>query len=90
MGVPSLYAAGGSDSRAHGKAYIAEKRRQYTATMYHKPADQFDPSWDLAGIAQDATLYLRVGQRLAAETTFPQWRAGSEFRAAREKSLGGK
>ncbi|MCC3160323.1 M28 family metallopeptidase [Hymenobacter sp. 15J16-1T3B] len=88
VGVPSLYASGGYESRAHGKSYIADKRREYTTNMYHKPADQFSPGWDLTGIAQDAELYLRVGQRLAAETTFPQWRAGSEFRAAREKSLG--
>ncbi|RTQ51493.1 M20/M25/M40 family metallo-hydrolase [Hymenobacter gummosus] len=88
VGVPSLYAAGGYESRAQGKQYIADKRREYTTSMYHKPADQFDPSWNLWGIAQDAELYYQVGQRLASETTFPQWRPGSEFRAAREKSLG--
>ncbi|OON69533.1 peptidase M28 [Hymenobacter sp. CRA2] len=88
VGVPSLYASGGFESRAQGKAYIAEQRQRYTTDMYHKPADQFDPSWDLSGIAQDAELYLRVGQRLAGETSFPQWREGSEFRAAREISMG--
>jgi Zn-dependent M28 family amino/carboxypeptidase len=86
VGVPSLYAAGGSDSRTHGPQWIADKRREYTTSMYHKPADQFDPGWDLTGIAQDAELYYQVGRRLAGETTFPQWRAGSEFRAAREQS----
>jgi Zn-dependent M28 family amino/carboxypeptidase len=90
VGVPSLYAAGGYESRAQGKQWIADKRRAYTTSMYHKPADQFDPSWDLWGIAQDAELYLRVGQRLAAEKAFPQWRAGSEFRAARERSINGR
>ncbi|WP_167856745.1 M28 family metallopeptidase [Hymenobacter aquaticus] len=88
VGVPSLYASGGFESRTGGKETIARQRQNYTATMYHKPADQFDPSWDLAGIAQDAQLYFRVGQRLAAETTFPQWRPGSEFKGARDKSLG--
>ena len=88
VGVPSLYASGGYESRGQGKQFIADKRREYTTSMYHKPADQFDASWDLWGIAQDAELYYRVGQRLAAETTFPQWRPGSEFRAARERSLG--
>ncbi|MBX0289393.1 M28 family peptidase [Hymenobacter sp. HSC-4F20] len=89
VGVPSLYASGGFESRSRGKDYIAQQRQNYTANMYHKPADQFDPSWDLSGIAQDAQLYFRVGQRLAAETTFPQWRAGSEFKGARDKSMGG-
>jgi Zn-dependent M28 family amino/carboxypeptidase len=85
VGVPSLYASGGFESRSQGKEYIAQKRQAYTTNMYHKPADQFDPSWDLGGVAQDAQLYFRVGQRLASETTFPQWRAGSEFKAARSK-----
>ena len=53
-------------------------------------ADQFDPSWDLTGIAQDAQLYFRVGQRRASETTFPNWKEGSEFKATREKSRAGK
>ncbi|WP_426492206.1 M28 family metallopeptidase [Hymenobacter sp. 102] len=87
VGVPSLYASGGFESRTQGKQWIADKRRAYTADMYHKPADQFDPAWDLSGIAQDAQLYFRVGQRLASETTFPKWRAGSEFKGAREKSM---
>jgi Zn-dependent M28 family amino/carboxypeptidase len=88
VGVPSLYASGGFESRTQGKAYIAQKRQEYTTNMYHKPADQVDPSWDLTGVAQDAQLYFRVGQRLASETTFPQWRAGSEFKNARKQAAG--
>ncbi|WP_460611662.1 M28 family metallopeptidase [Hymenobacter seoulensis] len=87
VGVPSLYASGGFESRTGGKEAIAKQRQNYTTNMYHKPADQFDPSWDLGGIAQDAQLYFRVGQRLANETTFPKWRAGSEFKGARDKSM---
>jgi len=86
VGVPSLYASGGYESRTRGKDYIAQQRQQFTSEHYHKPSDQLDPSWDLGGIAQDAQLYYRVGQRLASETTFPQWKAGSEFKEAREKS----
>ncbi|MCB2410806.1 M28 family metallopeptidase [Hymenobacter lucidus] len=90
VGVPSLYASGGFESRTGGKEAIARQRQNYTTNMYHKPADQLDPSWDLSGIAQDAQLYFRVGQQLAGETTFPKWREGSEFKGARDKSMGGK
>ncbi|GAB2466235.1 hypothetical protein GCM10011375_33120 [Hymenobacter qilianensis] len=90
VGVPSLYASGGFESRTRGKEYISEQRQNYTTNMYHKPADQFDPKWDLSGITQDAQLYFRVGQRLASETTFPQWKAGSEFKGARDKSMSGQ
>ena len=80
VGVPSLYASGANDSRAHGKEYAAQKRQQYTTSQYHKPADQYDPSWDLRGIEQDARLYFEVGRKLASETTFPKWKKGSEFK----------
>ncbi|UOR06131.1 M28 family metallopeptidase [Hymenobacter aerilatus] len=81
VGVPSLYASGGYESRDKGKDYIAQKRQEYTTNYYHKPADQFDPNWDLSGIAQDAQLYFEVGKKLASETTFPQWKEGSEFKS---------
>jgi len=83
VGVPSLYASGGYESRDKGKDYIAEKRQEYTTNYYHKPADQFDPTWDLSGIAQDAQLYFEVGKKLAGETTFPQWKEGSEFKSVK-------
>jgi hypothetical protein len=85
--VPSLYASGGFESREKGKEYVAQLRQNYTAQQYHKPQDQYDPKWDLRGITQDAQLYFSVGQRLAGETTFPKWRASSEFKSARDKSL---
>ncbi|MBC6989165.1 M28 family metallopeptidase [Hymenobacter sp. BT491] len=87
VGVPSLYASGGFESREKGKDYVAQLRQNYTAQQYHKPQDQYDPQWDLRGITQDAQLYFMVGQRLASETTFPKWRATSEFKGARDKSL---
>ena len=82
--------SGGFESRTGGKEAIARQRQNHTTNMYHKPADQLDPSWDLTGIAQDAQLYFRVGQRLASETTFPKWRESSEFKGARDRSMGGK
>ena len=90
IGVPALYAKGEFDSRLRGKAFIQEQRDDFEAKRYHQPADQYDPKWDLRGAAQDARLLFRIGQQLASETTFPQWKAGSEFKATREKSRAGK
>lgn len=86
VGVPALYAKGEFESRLHGKAFAEAQRNDFDAKRYHQPADQYDPKWDLRGAEQDARLLFRVGQRLAGETTFPQWKATSEFRATREKS----
>ena len=43
-----------------------------------RPDEDFAMSWEV-----DA----KSGKRLADESTFPQWAADSEFRAAREASL---
>ena len=86
IGVPALYAKGEFDSRLRGKAFIEEQRKDFEAKRYHQPADEYDPKWDLRGAEQDARLLFRIGQQLASETTFPQWKPGSEFKATREKS----
>lgn len=86
VGIPALYASGSFDSRLHGRAFAEKEREDFEAKSYHQPSDQFDPKWDLRGAAQDARLLFRIGQKLAGETTFPQWKADSEFRATRLKS----
>jgi len=90
VGVPSLYASGQADSRLKGKEYAQKRAEEFEAKHYHQPSDEYSPTADYRGMEQDARLLFRVGQRLAQETTFPQWKPGSEFRAAREKSLAGK
>ena len=86
VGVPALYAKGEYDSRLHGKGFAEEQGRIFEAQHYHQPSDEFDPKADLRGAEQDARLLFRIGQRLASEITFPQWKEGSEFKAIREKN----
>ena len=38
--------------------------------------------------AQDVALFHAIGSRLANGTAWPQWRAGSEFKAVRDKDRG--
>ena len=90
VGVPALYAKGEFDNRLHGKAFTEEQRKDFVAKHYHQPSDEYDPEADLRGAEQDARLLFRIGQRLASETTFPQWKKGSEFKAIREKSRPGQ
>jgi Zn-dependent M28 family amino/carboxypeptidase len=87
IGVPALYAKGTSESRARGKDFAETQHKDYLAKRYHQPADEYNPKWDLRGAEQDTRLLFHIGQRLAGETTFPKWKAGSEFKAIREKSL---
>ncbi|GAB2944688.1 M28 family metallopeptidase [Hymenobacter coalescens] len=87
VGVPALYASGRYESLSKGKAFAARQNEEYEARRYHQPSDEYRPDMDLGGMVQDARLLFRIGQRLADETTFPQWKAGSEFKTIREKSL---
>ncbi len=88
VGIPALYIENGSQSRAHGEAWGEEQKKEYNDKRYHAPADQYDASWDMSGIVEDAQLLFDVGYALSNESTFPGWKQGSEFKAIREKSMG--
>ncbi len=89
-GVPALYADAGVDHVEHGEAWTREQMDAYDAERYHKPADEFDPSWDLRGAIDDLGLLFRVGYRLANEDTFPNWSERSEFKATRDALMGSR
>lgn len=78
-GIPALYAASGNDLVEGGEAAGAAAADDYTRNRYHKPADNYDPTWDYRGVIQDVELLYAVGSRLADETTFPQWKPGADF-----------
>jgi Zn-dependent M28 family amino/carboxypeptidase len=86
-GVPSLTADGGVDDVSKGKEYGKQKHDQYTAQHYHQPSDEYDAkTWDLTGGLQDVGLVYLIGKKLAFGSSWPQWKAGSEFKAIRDKS----
>ncbi len=86
-GVPMLYAKGGVDLVNGGVEAGQKAQKNYVMNDYHKPSDEINDRWDLTGAAEDLQLYLKVGQQIASESTFPSWYKGNEFRAIREKSL---
>ena len=86
LGVPSLYINHGIDELLGGKAAGLARRDEYVAVRYHKPGDEYRPGTDLSGGAEDLQLLYAVGQRLANERGWPNWRAGNEFRATRDRS----
>jgi Zn-dependent M28 family amino/carboxypeptidase len=85
VGIPALYLESGVDVVGKGKAYGEKLQNEYTEKNYHQPSDEYDPaSWTMQGAVSELKLLFRVGKRLAFETTWPQWKEGSEFRAIRE------
>ncbi|MCH8956237.1 M28 family peptidase [candidate division KSB1 bacterium] len=86
-GIPALYCDNGIDHVEHGEAWTQEQMDKYTAERYHKPADEFDPNWDLSGAVDDLRLFFRLGYRLGRESTFPNWKEGTEFKAKRDADM---
>jgi len=87
QGVPALYTDPGIDHVEKGEKWTLEQRDKYTAGKYHKPADEFDPNWDLSGAVQDLRLLFKVGYRLGNESSFPNWKPGTEFKTKRDADM---
>jgi Zn-dependent M28 family amino/carboxypeptidase len=86
-GVPVLHAARGIEIIGKPPEYGKQKRDEFVAKHYHQPSDEIDPSWDLSGAVQDVQLLFEVGYQVANGDKFPEWKAGSEFKAKRETML---
>lgn len=86
-GVPSLYAKGGVDHFEKGEEHGKQLAADYTANRYHKPADEFDPNWDLSGVLEDLDALSQVGAQIVNSESWPNWYEGSAFKATREASL---
>ncbi len=86
VGVPSLFTGSGVDNINKGRKWGLKQVADFTKFRYHSPQDNFDAkTWDLAGIVEDVRLVFDLGYRLSNEASYPKWKAGSEFKAIREK-----
>jgi hypothetical protein len=84
--VPALSIALGTDYVGRATDWGLAQQQAYTRERYHKPTDVYAPSWDLAGMQQQLELMYLTGANLANADTWPEWRAGSPFRAIRLKA----
>jgi Zn-dependent M28 family amino/carboxypeptidase len=86
VGIPALYTKVGVDVVGKGKQFGQQLQDEYTAKNYHQPSDEYNASsWTMEGAVNDLRLFYQVGRRLAFEKKWPQWKAGSEFKALRKR-----
>ena len=90
LGVPMLYTKPGNNHVTNGMTYGETFAEDYTDIRYHKPADEYDNSWDLSGIVQATNIMLDMGYDLANSDQWPNWYEGTEFRGLRDEMLKGK
>lgn len=86
VGIPAIFASGDYEHMTKGVDYISAQKEVYLANRYHRPADHYDESYQLGGVVQDASLFFKMGYRLANSAGWPGWKEGSEFKSVREES----
>jgi Zn-dependent M28 family amino/carboxypeptidase len=85
-GVPAITLSGGMDLVNGGTAAGEAAYQDYVVHRYHQPADEWRADWDYSGAVQDIALYHDLGRYLADHPVWPNWKTGSEFKAARDVS----
>jgi Zn-dependent M28 family amino/carboxypeptidase len=86
-GVPMIYADSGSIHAELGAEYGAQIEAGYRLERYHKPSDEFDPDWDMAGFVQSTELMYDVARRVTDSEDWPNWYEGAEFRSVRDAMM---
>ena len=81
-GVPAFSINGGRDFVKDPEASKA-KAAAY-GPRYHQVTDEYDASWDLSGMTQQAQFTLNLGQAVANAPKMPAWKTGDAFGKARE------
>lgn len=85
-GVPAISFGAGNNLEKGGVAAGKAASEAYTRDKYHQPADEFDPSWDMSGVIQELSVFYDLGAELANSRKWPEWKAGAEFKAERDKT----
>jgi Zn-dependent M28 family amino/carboxypeptidase len=90
IGVPAMYLDTGTDFVDRPPEWGREQQNHYTEVNYHQPSDEYDPSWNLDGMVDDALLGYWTGLAIANADEMQRWNAGDEFEAARLEALAGE
>lgn len=88
VGVPALSIDNGTDYLDRPAGWGLAQREAYIKDRYHKPADVYEASWDLAGMRQQLELVYLTGHKLADSDVWPTWYANSPFQALRAAKPG--
>lgn len=89
-GVPMIYFGSGEDMVEGGVSAGRALSEDYITNRYHKPQDEYDPTWRWDGALEDLALNYKMGRMLADSDAWPNWYPSAEFRAVRDRSRTGK
>ena len=81
--MPALSIDLGDDYVGRPAGWGLAQHQGYTSQRYHKPADVYDPAWDLSGMLEQLGLLYQTGYGLADSDSWPAWKERQPFAAAR-------
>lgn len=86
VGIPAMSMGSGRNIVGVDTAFV-RMMRERGGKNYHQPSDELRDDWNYDGALQQADIVLRVAWRIANIIEMPYWNSGSEFEAARKKSM---
>ena len=84
-GVPALSLSEPKQFDGANAAALLAKQEAYNDKDYHQPSDEYDPSWDFTGAANDARLLTALAWQVAAAPAMPAYNPGDQFAQVRRK-----
>ncbi|MFN0205114.1 MAG: M28 family peptidase [Planctomycetota bacterium] len=79
VGVPAINVNAGYQYRNKPEGWGREREELYRKNSYHRPSDNYDPSWDCVAPARLAEYSYRLGRTLAFSAEYPEYLKGDEF-----------
>ncbi|MFC0134765.1 M28 family peptidase [Massilia eurypsychrophila] len=76
-GIPAFSVGGGSEYTKDAEA--GKVKAKAYGQRYHQVSDEYDASWDLSGMVQQAQFTLNLGRAIANAAKMPAWKAGDAF-----------
>jgi len=87
LGVPAIYVKRGLNYLGQPAGWGTAFEAGFDLKDYHKVSDEVKPDWTFEGGAQDAEFLVQLITRVADSATWPTWRPGNEFKAARDAMM---
>jgi Zn-dependent M28 family amino/carboxypeptidase len=86
VGIPAVSIDQGDAFEGKDSAWGKKQWEDYNENRYHRPGDEFDPSWDFSGLVKLGRVAGAIGWVVASQDALPSWQPGDEFLAARKAS----
>lgn len=79
VGVPALYAGGGSQPINEKMAAYRKKTLPQMRRCYHQVCDEYNPQWNFSGAIEDLQVTFDTIYQIANSDEWPKWSKNSEF-----------